>query len=184
MGGTTTSSTRFPDAIPPIIVMGVQGSGKSTLGTLLARRLDVPFVDGDSLHSAENKRLMAAGSALTDEQREPWLREVGRRLAERAGEGIVMACSALKRSYRDLLRQEAPGLVAVFADGDFTLIRNRIMARHHEYMPPSLLQSQFDALEPRGDDEVGITVDVENTPDAIVEAIMSFLAGSRADHED
>lgn len=164
--------------------MGVQGSGKSTLGTLLAARLDIPFVDGDSLHSAENKALMATGQALTDEQRAPWLLEVGERLAASGPRGVVMACSALKRSYRDLLRQEAPDMFVVFAQGGFALIHGRIVARHHEYMPPSLLQSQYDDLEPREGDEAGVTVDVVDTPEMIVEEIVEALQKESARHAD
>jgi gluconokinase len=161
--------------IPPMIVMGVQGSGKSTIGTLLAQRLDVPFVDGDTLHSAENIRLMASGHALTDEQRMPWLEAVGQRLHDAGGAGVIMACSALKRGYRDLLREHAPDLLTIYAKGSMSLIRSRISGRHHEYMPASLLQSQFDDLEERDDDEAGITVDIAQTPTEIVEGITAFL---------
>ena len=108
--------------IPPIIIMGIQGSGKSTIGELLAQRLGVPFIDGDTLHSTENKEWMASGHALSDAQRLPWLHEVGERLALGAGSGVVVACSALKRSYRDLLREHAPTMLTVFARGDIDLI--------------------------------------------------------------
>jgi len=167
--------------LPPMIVMGVQGSGKTTIGTALAERLDVPFVDGDSLHSAENIRLMASGHALTDEERLPWLRAVGERLAAGSDGGVVLACSALKRSYRDLLRQHAPEMITIYAEGDIQLIRTRISGRHHEYMPTSLLQSQFDTLEERDADEPGITVDVAETPPQIVDHIVEFLALRAAD---
>ncbi|MEO7006927.1 MAG: gluconokinase [Terrimesophilobacter sp.] len=162
--------------LPPMIVMGVQGSGKSTIGTALATRLDVPFIDGDSLHSAENIRLMASGHALTDGERLPWLQAIGAQLAAAGDHGIVMACSALKRSYRDLLREHAPDMVTVYAKGDMDLIGVRIAARHHDYMPTSLLQSQFDTLEERDEDEPGITVDVAQTPLQIVDHILEFLA--------
>lgn len=162
-------------SIPPIIVMGVQGSGKSTIGDLLAQRLSVPFIDGDSLHSAGNKEWMSSGYALSDEQRVPWLHEVGERLASGAESGVVVACSALKRSYRDLLREHAPGMLTVFARGDIDLIHARITARRHEYMPPSLLQTQFDDLEQLQDDEPGLTVEITKTPEQIVEQIVALI---------
>jgi len=155
--------------------MGVQGSGKTTIGELLAVRLGVPLVDGDSLHSAENKQWMASGHALSDAQRLPWLHEVGDRLALGAESGVVLACSALKRGYRDLLRDHAPTMVTVFARGDIELIHQRITARQHEYMPPSLLRTQFDDLEERQSDEPGVTVDIANTPAEIVEQVVEFI---------
>ena len=168
--------------------MGVQGSGKTTIGDLLAERLGVPIVDGDSLHSAENKAWMASGRALSDSQRLPWLHEVGERLALGAGSGVVVACSALKRSYRDLLREHAPTMLTVFARGDMDLIHARITARRHEYMPPSLLRTQFDDLEERRMDEPGVTVDITKTPEQLVEAIIAVIAEGNviqegADHE-
>jgi gluconokinase len=164
-------------SVPPIIVMGVQGSGKTTIGELLADRLGVPLVDGDSLHSKENKQWMASGRALSDAQRLPWLHEVGDRLALGADAGVVLACSALKRSYRDLLRDHAPTMLTVFARGDIDLIHQRITARHHEYMPPSLLRTQFDDLEEREADEPGVTVDIANTPEQIVEQVIDVITG-------
>ena len=155
--------------------MGVQGSGKSTIGDLLARRLGVPLVDGDSLHSAENKTWMASGRALSDAQRLPWLHEVGERLAVGAESGVVVACSALKRSYRDLLRGHAPSMLTVFARGDIDLIHARITARRHEYMPPSLLRTQFDDLQERQADEPGVTVDISDTPGQLVDQIIAVI---------
>jgi gluconokinase len=160
--------------------MGVQGSGKSTIGELLAQRLGVPHVDGDSLYSTENKQWMAAGHALSGAQRLPWLHEVGDRLALAGGSGIVLACSALRRSYRDLLREHAPTMLTVYARGDIDLIRERITARHHEYMPASLLQSQFDDLEERQPDEAGVTVDIAQTPEQIVDQIVAAITRERA----
>ena len=173
------------DSIPPIVVMGVQGSGKTTIGDLLAKRLGVPLVDADSLHSPENKQWMASGRALSDAQRLPWLHKVGERLALGAGPGVVVACSALKHSYRDLLREHAPTMLTVFARGDIDLIYARITARRHEYMPPSLLSTQFDDLEERRGDEPGVTVDITNTPEQLVDRIMAVIAeGSDVESND
>jgi gluconokinase len=163
-------------SFPPIIIMGIQGSGKTTIGELLAQRLGVPFVDGDTLHSTENKEWMASGRALSDAQRLPWLHAVGERLALAGESGVVVACSALKRSYRDLLRAHAPTMLTIFACGDIDLIRARITARRHEYMPTSLLPTQLEDLEERQDDEPGLTVDIAKTPEQIVEGIMSMIS--------
>lgn len=158
--------------------MGVQGSGKSTLGALLAARLGVPFADGDDLHPERNKELMAAGTALTDEDRLPWLHVVGAQLAQGSETGVVVACSALKRSYRDLLRSHAPGLFVLHPYGERELVAARISAREHEYMPPSLLASQYNTLEPLADEERGITVDIALPPDAIIDRVWRSLTES------
>ncbi|WP_233206160.1 gluconokinase [Cryobacterium sp. N19] len=162
--------------LPPIVVMGVQGSGKSTIGEFLAERLGARFLDGDTLHPAANKAAMAAGNALQDEHRLPWLHEVGRCLAGDYPNGIVIACSALKRSYRDLLRDHAVDLFVVDPEGSIDLIAARLRARTHEFMPPALLQSQFDTLEVRTHDERGVTVDIVEPLGTIVERILAALA--------
>jgi gluconokinase len=156
--------------IPPIVVMGVQGAGKSTIGALLADHLGVSFIDGDSLHSAENVAIMA------------WLRTIGRVLAERQQEGIVIACSALKRSYRDLLRESAPELFVVDPEGSMELITARIGTRRHEFMPTGLLQSQFDTLQPLEPDERGVVVDIALSPAQIIDAIDAALAVPEEPH--
>lgn len=163
---------------PPIVIMGVQGSGKSTVGALLAARLGATFIDADDLHSAENKQLMAAGTPLSDADRLPWLHTVGEQLAGGGSAGVVVACSALKRSYRDLLRGHAPQLVTVHAYGTRELVAARISAREHEYMPPSLLVSQYNTLEPLAEDERGLTVDIALPPEAIVDRVTGYLTES------
>ena len=165
-------------ATPPIVVMGVQGSGKSTLGTLLAIRLGFEFIDGDRLHPAENVAIMAAGRPLTDAERVPWLREVGRALARKQRDGIVIACSALKREYRDQLRAAVPELFVVHPEGPIELVAARIGVRRHEFMPAGLLQSQFDILEPLQADERGLAVNIARSPDQIVELVAAVVGTS------
>lgn len=156
-----------------IVVMGVQGVGKTTVGTLLAERLGVPFIDGDRLHPPRNVELMASGRPLTDEDREPWLRLVGQSLAEhRATGGLVIVCSALRRSYRDLIRSFDPEVFFVEPYGPMELVAERVRTRTHEYMPPGLLQSQYDTLEPLAADERGLRVSVEPAPEVIVEQVL------------
>ena len=164
--------------VPPLIVMGVQGSGKSTAGRAIAARLDVPFIDGDDLHSLQNKQKMASGHPLDDEDRRPWLTTIGQTLAERLAEGqpTVIACSALKRRYRDLIRSLAPDVLFVHLQGGQDLIAQRLSQRNHEYMPAALLDSQFETLEPLADNEAGIRLDITLSPEEIAEAVASDLA--------
>jgi gluconokinase len=150
--------------------MGVQGAGKSTIGSKLAARLGLVFVDGDRLHSDENVAKMASGHALTDEERMPWLNDIGRVLSDGRERGIVVVCSALKREYRDLLRGWVPDLFVVDPEGPMELVAARISEREHEYMPPELLQSQYDILEPLAADERGVAVDIRWSPDQIIDA--------------
>lgn len=153
---------------PLICVMGVSACGKSTVGERLARHLGVPFLDGDSLHPAENTARMTAGVPLTDDDRWPWLDAIGRRFADAADSGLVVACSALRRAYRDRLRAAAPGIRFVHLDGPDALLAERAAARSHEFMPASLLASQLATLERLGADEDGIVVSIDASPDDIV----------------
>ena len=152
--------------------------GKSTIGKMLADRLGVAFVDGDALHPARNVELMASGTPLTDADRAPWLAAVGETLLTHApAGGVVVACSALRRSYRDVLRAHDPLVYFVEPWGPIDLVRERISARTHEYMPPTLLQSQYDTLEPLAAEERGIRVSVRPPPEQIVtEVIADYLA--------
>lgn len=159
-----------PDpAVPPLVaVMGVSGSGKSTVGAALADHLGVPFVDGDELHPAANVAKMAAGRPLDDADRAPWLDAVGGWLAAHAAAGGVVACSALRRRYRDRLRELAPGLVFVHLAGDRELVASRQRRRTGHFMPSSLLDSQLAALEPLEDDEPGLAISLDQDVAGIV----------------
>lgn len=154
--------------------MGVSGSGKSTVGSALAQRLCVPFADADSLHPPANVAKMTAGQPLDDDDRRPWLERVGEWLADHR-DGGVASCSALKRAYRDQLRAHCPRVVFLHLSGSPRLIGERLASRPDHFMPPALLRSQFGALEPLGDDEFGVTVDIGQGVGAIVD---TFLTGS------
>ena len=158
------------------VVMGVSASGKSTVGRMLAQARGATYLDGDDFHPPENVARMAAGLALTDADRQGWLAALSARLAARAsGEGVVLSCSALKRRYRDLLRQGAPGLRLVHLHGSRELLAARIAARTDHYMPPSLLDSQLATLEPPQPDEAALVFDVASAPQQIVERILSSM---------
>ena len=166
-------------AEPPLalVVMGVSGSGKSTVGELLARRLGCEMAEGDRLHPQENVDKMRRGVPLTDADRWPWLDEIGGLLARWAAEnrsGLV-TCSALKRVYRRHLLAARPDLRFVYLKGSAALIAARVQARHHEYMPASLLKSQFDTLEEPEPGEPVIAIDADAPPEAEVEAIVRAL---------
>jgi len=168
-----------------LIVMGVSGSGKSTIGALLASRLHWEFEDADWIHPASNVDKMHSGIPLTDEDRWPWLAAVAAWIdkARRSGRHSVVACSALKRSYRDILIGDRADVRLIYLKGDETLIARRIAHRHEHFMPRSLLHSQFEELEEPADDEYPITVSIEPHPREIVERIlsaMSMLEGAQA----
>jgi gluconokinase len=161
------------------VVMGVAGSGKSLIGTRLAQELHVEFVEGDDLHPPDNVRRMAAGIPLTDNDRKGWLMAIAARLreAKRAGIGLVASCSALKRSYRDLLRSSADARVQfVYLAGTRALLAERMAKRRGHFMPPALLESQLDTLEEPAPDERAWLCDIRETPDTIVAGLVKRSA--------
>ena len=169
-----------------LVVMGVSGSGKSTVAAGIADALGLHFIDGDGLHSPESVARMQAGIPLSDEDRWPWLERIGRRLADEAAWplGVVIACSALRRAYRDRIRAGAPGVRFVFLDGSAEVIRARMAGRIGHYMPPSLLASQLQTLEPPGGDEPDVLrLDIERPAEAVIGAAVGWasaaLSGSR-----
>lgn len=173
-----TSSDVSTPLARSVVVMGVAGSGKTTIARALAARLTFVFIDADWLHSAENVEKMSAGHPLSDEDRYPWLHAVGERIKNETlnDHGTVTACSALKRAYRDVLRQYAPDAFFVALDGPAELIRKRIDARPLEIVGESMVASQFAILEPLEPDERGMHVDVRLSPEAIVDDVLAVIA--------
>lgn len=153
--------------VSPIVVMGVSGSGKSTVGAALAQRLRVPFADADDFHPAANIAKMSAGHALNDDDRGPWLDSIGEWLAAHP-DGGVMSCSALKHAYRDQLRRHCPEVTFLHLAGTPEVIGRRQASRPGHFMPPSLLASQFATLEPLTAEELGVDIDVDQDIDSIV----------------
>ena len=157
-----------------VVLMGVSGSGKTTIGTALAERLGWPFLDGDDFHPPENVAKMSAGTPLTDEDRWPWLDRLNSELRAREAksESAVLACSALKQAYRDRLARGLAHWKLVFLHASFELLHRRIEERKHKYMPASLLQSQFATLEPPAK---AIQIDVAEPLERSVERIRAAL---------
>ena len=155
-------------------MMGVSGSGKSTIGAAFAHALGVEYVEGDTHHPPENVKRMAAGIPLTDADRAGWLRSLALRIraAKQAGNGLVVACSALKRSYRDILRAEADDVRFILLRGSKELLAQRLAARSGHFMPATLLDSQLATLEEPGADERAWVCDIRETPQAIVEGLL------------
>jgi gluconokinase len=160
-----------------LVVMGVSGSGKTTVAELLAKKLGWPFMEGDRLHPPANVEKMRQGIPLTDADRVPWLDRIGKELKSQGAEGKsgVLTCSALKRAYRDRIRSARPDVRFVYVKGSETLIEARVAARHHEYMPASLLRSQFDTLEEPTPDEQAVTVDAGGSANEEVAAVIAAL---------
>jgi gluconokinase len=160
-----------------VVVMGVSGCGKSTVGLLLAQACGVPYVEGDDLHSQDNVERMRSGVPLTDAQRRGWLELLSQRLAQAHAQssGLVVSCSALKRAYRDVLRTGAPELQFVHLQGERELLAQRTAQRVGHYMPASLLDSQLATLEPPQADERAMTCNVADSPDLVVRQIMTYL---------
>ncbi|WP_011579663.1 gluconokinase, GntK/IdnK-type [Chelativorans oligotrophicus] len=165
------------NSTPPAVIMGVAGSGKTVIGSALAEALGVAFIEGDDLHPPENVAKMASGQPLTDEDRIGWLDAVGRAIAEnrRPAGGAVTACSALKRSYRDQLRRLNPSLVFIYLAINPDTARIRVTNRKGHFMPPTLVASQFAALEQPGDDEAAFTLNGLSPIDELVEAAAELL---------
>jgi gluconokinase len=159
-----------------IVVMGVSGSGKTTTGAALARRLRVPFADADDFHPAANVAKMSAGVPLDDTDREPWLAAIARWLAGHADGGVV-TCSALKRAFRDRLRAAAPNAYFVHLAGDAEVVAARVAARTGHFMPVGLVASQFAALEPLEPDEHGLVLDLGQPVEVLVDTCLAAAGG-------
>ncbi len=168
-----------PAQLPPIVLMGVSGAGKTVVGNALADASGRVFIDGDDLHPAANKEKMRAGIPLTDADREPWLRIIGERLA--VGDGVILACSALRRRYRDLLRRYAPDTFFAHLEPSRAVLQRRVASRVHEYMPAGLLDSQLAALEPLQADEFGAVFRADGSVEQTVAEIRAALASAPDD---
>ena len=166
-------------ARPVVVLMGVSGAGKTTVGRLLAGLLDAEFAEGDAFHPTNNIAKMSNGTPLDDADRLPWLNAIAASIdrARGNGRGMVVTCSALKRAYRDILIGPRAGVALVYLRGSHDLIGRRLGTRKGHFMPPQLLESQFAALQEPGDDERAIVVDVTASPKKIAVAIAGRLAG-------
>lgn len=161
-----------------IVVMGVAGSGKTAIGERLASRLEAIFIEGDTFHPPRNVALMSKGTPLTDDDREAWLDGIGNEIARRAASGraSVTSCSALKRMYRDRLRNLCPDIVFLFLEVDRKTAERRVARRRNHFMPASLVANQFDVLDPPGRDERAFTVDATQPVSTVVARSVDLLA--------
>ncbi len=168
-------------ATTSIVVMGVSGSGKTTVAAGVVERLGWEFAEGDDFHPAANVEKMRSGQPLDDADRWPWLRSLAAWIGEheQAGKSVVVTCSALKRSYRDLLRDGHPSVWFAHVTADVDLLRERVERRTGHYMPPSLLESQLAALEPLQADEPGASISAAGAPDDVVDALFARLDAER-----
>jgi gluconokinase len=160
-----------------VVVMGVSGTGKTTVAEHLVQRLGWKFAEGDAFHPAANVEKMSHGTPLDDDDRWPWLESIAVWIGERelAGENAVVTCSALKRSYRDLLRRGHPSVFFAHVNTSPEELRDRLNRRHGHYMPPSLLDSQLETLQQLEPDEPGVTVSGEGSPDDVAEHVLKVL---------
>ena len=171
------ATSRFRPEPLLAVVMGVSGSGKTSVGTALAQRLDIRFIEGDSLHPRANIEKMSRGIPLTDDDRWPWLDRIGDVLssAARRGEGLIVSCSALKRSYRERLRGAADGLAFIHLTGSRALLAERLAGRVGHFMPAGLLASQLATLESTQGEPRTIDLDIEAPPGVLVARAVRFL---------
>lgn len=158
--------------------MGVSGCGKSTVGELLGEKIGAQFLDGDSLHPASNIEKMSAGIPLDDADREPWLREVGRRFASTGNSSLIIACSALKLKYRELIREHAPDTLFVHLHGSAQLLAARMADRPGHFMPTGLLESQLKTLEPLLPHEAGTVLNISVSPEQLADQATAWLHSS------
>jgi carbohydrate kinase (thermoresistant glucokinase family) len=166
------------DPMPPLqlVVMGVSGSGKSVIGAAVARALGISFIDGDDLHSQGNREKMASGTPLEDADRWPWLDAVGNSVKN--GAPVVIACSALKRVYRDRIRAMAPDAIFLLLEVGADELRSRMESRTDHFMPPALLQSQLDLLEKLEPGEWGFTLENKGSVDSVTQSVLGLLGSS------
>jgi gluconokinase len=180
----------LPKADPPtstitVVVMGVSGSGKTTVARCMADALGWPFAEGDDFHPPANVVKMSSGTPLTDEDRVPWLEAVARWIGEQeaAGRSAIVTCSALKRAYRDVLRRDNPSVWFVHVSSSPVALQHRLKTRSGHYMPASLLASQLEALEPLEADEPGVTVSGEGSPHEVAARALDALSHERGRHD-